>query len=1197
MRQLLFLSIKASPHRALRVALACLLGSAATGIAAPTGDFVLRDHIGREWRNECVTFALSPAQLAHAKAGHALRGANGPPLVYQLVSGTPPRIAFQTDLNPFETRAIRFAGDTGKPVTDLKIEEFADRVTLSNSRIAVTLATKLSEGGGPLLSVRLPSGKAVGGSSLRSPAPPTGYSATITARGPVFAEVVCKVVFVDSGTWEIKFQLQANEPVVCVEEVSAVTAPDVNFVVFPDSGLDADKLLYRTGKGQINQNKIGDIAPGEVCVLEPWLHWWERERQGPCLSLFNSAGEDVISFGAGWAGRWIDPKIKWEEQANPRIFVKKDDQGLSMTFPLRKGQRQWIITALRKDAALEGFDEKDAFKSLLAYQYMTKHGQFPLDTVKDYVYSWKGDHDNYPRLLVTRKDVERFRKSIEDLKPYQGAIPQYVKGSQYKPKALNQFNMEAPITAYLATADAALGKHLGDATAAMMQRAINRVVLQPDMVFGAAPHHFQDIAASVLLADAALSNPEMDLALRERILGQIAFLGYTVARPDYWSTGRGFAANPNMTTSVYGYQTTIACAIPEHPLAAEWTKKGMAELKTMVDEWSDDNGGWLEAPHYAMAAADQILASFVMANNAGFNDYLYSPRLRIFLNWFSKISTPPDSRVKGWRHLPPVGNTYLQEPTGEFGIVAYLFRDKDPEFSAQMQWMHQQHGSFSYPGIGGGYPGFAGYRAMMVDPKLPSKPPAWKSELFPQTGAILRNIFPSDRETTLHIIHGQNHAHYDDDSGSVTIWGKGRILADDFGYYVPDRADHSMIESPVATGIMQMKDFKTPERLDYVRGIQSGWTRQIAFVKDTDPLGPNYFVIADSFQAPALAKWRLFFAAQNVTTDSQGAFVEGREDVDADVFFAAPVNPSLTTVPTTRTANYGLDPNGRPGKLDSTQIGLTATLEREKLLNVVVYPRLKTEPAPTFASLADGRGVQIKHLAGVDYAFLSPTPIKFKQDDVEFEGTVGAIQIRNGKPILSLGAAGRIAAAGKVLQEGSVSAVGPVNLLEGGDFESGKQSLLTEDTNQYNCTAKIYEGNPAKNDPNHKGKYCAVLHLRWKSGMTWPPRAIFIDPTKRYRFSFRYYTTTNMATQYGGYGNDSKGQAKDDMGRVWEWAVVIKGPTEKWETTETTLGPAGSGARWTWLPGLLSTGLVLRISGDENLTMYVDDFVFEEVDE
>ena len=58
--------------------------------------------------------------------------------------------------------------------------------------------------------------------------------------------------------------------------------------------------------------------------------------------------------------------------------------------------------------------------------------------------------------------------------------------------------------------------------------------------------------------------------------------------------------------------------------------------------------------------------------------------------------------------------------------------------------------SFNAPGIGGFFPALAGYRKLLLDETIPAQAPAWKSERFPSTGVILRNAFPTNRETQMH---------------------------------------------------------------------------------------------------------------------------------------------------------------------------------------------------------------------------------------------------------------------------------------------------------------------------------------------------------------------------------------------------------------------------------------------------------------
>ena len=129
-----------------------------------------------------------------------------------------------------------------------------------------------------------------------------------------------------------------------------------------------------------------------------------------------------------------------------------------------------------------------------------------------------------------------------------------------------------------------------------------------------------------------------------------------------------------MTTSHYGYKAAAACFNPTHPEAKAWIADALREAHEELETWSDDNGGWMEAPHYAMVSYDALLGISIMANNAGLGGDLFHPKMKKVIEWLAKISTPPDSRYGGFRHLPPIGNTYLIEPTGEFGIVARLSR-------------------------------------------------------------------------------------------------------------------------------------------------------------------------------------------------------------------------------------------------------------------------------------------------------------------------------------------------------------------------------------------------------------------------------------------------------------------------------------------------------------------------------------------
>ncbi len=145
-----------------RIVLSCTLLFSAVLVSAQAPDFQVRDYLKRTWTNERIFFPLTPAQRAHVKAGHALEGPEGP-VSYQLGAGD--RLYLLTDLAPFETRAFRFTNDRAKPESDLKVEETADAIRISNGLTGILLAKRLTDGGGPIQGVRLQSGKWAGGSA------------------------------------------------------------------------------------------------------------------------------------------------------------------------------------------------------------------------------------------------------------------------------------------------------------------------------------------------------------------------------------------------------------------------------------------------------------------------------------------------------------------------------------------------------------------------------------------------------------------------------------------------------------------------------------------------------------------------------------------------------------------------------------------------------------------------------------------------------------------------------------------------------------------------------------------------------------------------------------------------------------------------------------------------------------------------
>lgn len=991
--------------------------------------FTFHDHLNRDWKNEEVRIPASAAQIDIIAQQRALLGPDGQPAPYQVTparNGQPPAISFEANVNAGASSSYRWSDRTNSaadaPDTDLKVQEDADTIRLTNKSIGISLRKKLGAGEAPVAKIQLQTGQWIGGSRLGPDQVTTGYSAKIVEQGPVFCEVECRMEFGPGASWVMNFHLDANEPVIEVKETMALGEKVCGWSLSLSDDFKPDQLFYRlglpVGDKSYGANYTSEIKPGIAFVMEPWLRWWARPEQGAVFSVYRKDAPGLLSFGAGFAGVWVDPQIRPPLRTVPYANLVQDDKGLHLDFDAKNGQRNWIIGSYDKKACLNVLDDPALlYSTSIPHQYLIKHGQFPLNTVKDYVLDWPNDGEHYPHLLITRDQAAKYRATHAKTPQEEAAEFQHI----VTPIGMN--TMHTPLSLFYATGHEPTGKLLVEQTRAMLQQAVDSLLLQPILPYGAAPHHQQshNFGIAPLVADAILDSKEITPQQRKQMLAQIAFCSYAINRTDYWSEDRGFAANPNMTTTVLGYRVALGGSIASHPMARAWVNDALGRLKFQLDSWSDANGGWLEAPHYAMVAYDAILGAALMAHNAGINDMIYDPKMKSVISWFGKWSTPPDARFGGRRHLPPVGNSYIGEPTGEFGLLASIWKDKDPAFASQMQWMHRQQGSPIQPGIGGGYPSIAGYREILFDPTVPEKAPAWGTEFFPKTGVVFRNKFPTDRETNMLLLAGSFdgwRSHWDNDSGSFTLWGKGRIIADDFGYYgLAPIEDHSLPASPdiLKTNIFDVQTFAPSEDFDYAGGARGPWQRQIAFVKNADPQAPNYFVVSDSFKTEAPATWRIWLTANKVTPGQQSTLVEGKEDVDTDIFFATSPPAELKTEEKTRTAGAGFRPDGNEGSMATTQIGLVGLAPQEGAVTYVLYPRLKTEKPATFTSFEDGKVVQVKSDAGTDYIFLSATRFTWKQGSIEFDGKCGAVRFRGKQLTLSLGEAGSIQARGQTL--------------------------------------------------------------------------------------------------------------------------------------------------------------------------------------
>ena len=266
------------------------------------------------------------------------------------------------------------------------------------------------------------------------------------------------------------------------------------------------------------------------------------------------------------------------------------------TVQLRGFARSWLLATLLKSEALA--EKGDS--TPLPQQYLIRHGDVPLDMVKDYVLRWNDRDTPHPRLFVTATELARFKQTFQ---PNQETL------ARLRQTKINPWQMDEAVAYLLATGDAGLARQFAAAAREQLQQAVDEFVLEVHLrTQGTAPpHRTFPVMCSAILADLALGSPAVTDEEQARIKAQLAYLGYTLASPSFHSSARGYRANPNMTTTARGMLGLVACTIPGHPQARAWAKIVLAEIEHELDDWCDANGGWLEAPHYMTVSMDSIV--------------------------------------------------------------------------------------------------------------------------------------------------------------------------------------------------------------------------------------------------------------------------------------------------------------------------------------------------------------------------------------------------------------------------------------------------------------------------------------------------------------------------------------------------------------------------------------------------------------
>lgn len=465
-----------------------------------------------------------------------------------------------------------------------------------------------------------------------------------------------------------------------------------------------------------------------------------------------------------------------------------------------------------------------------------------------------------------------------------------------------------------------------------------------------------------------------------------------------------------------------------------------------------------EGMHYAGVTLDSILPFMVVLKAAGGTDYFTHPAFQRAMRWYAGCAPPVDVRF-GRSYMPPIGYSHPvnTSQSARWGLAAAMTRQSDPAFSQFMMATWVKQGRPVALQIGGSV------ALGMLDLTVPAKMPDLASAKWDGWGAILRSHADDPRETFF-ALAASGPSRMAAHSGSFHLYAKGVPLSLIFGcrgYYfdgiISGLAQNRLLfdqREETAGEPSRIDEFATTPTADFVgcryvfTGLQGrsmllptdphklelsepwtpkgapqssgntwsrfgseesvppqSWMRRVLFVKDADPLGPNYFLLSDTFQATLPTQWNLWGLAGEMKLDGDHAHFAGKYGVDLEVYLLTPRDKLVTGA-------WGPEKNPP---------------ERQRLLQqwrgpnlpylALLYPRGASEPLPTVTPIARGIGARVELPGRVDIVLAGDGRQEFRQDKLRFQGQGALIQPRPEGTRLTLFAGSCLAWEGFVLNQ------------------------------------------------------------------------------------------------------------------------------------------------------------------------------------
>jgi hypothetical protein len=1065
--------------------------------------FDLRDHLGVAWHDELVTFSFEfPEGECHPESLR-LQGVGGPIPVQIVNSRAWPdgtgflqsaTIGFFADLSPLAINRYRLSWQAdpdvvgAQPPSGLKVGRSGDLVAVSSHAFGAVFRAGGEEFTAPVVAARvpgpvqemlLPDGRRFGGSELYGPSKIVAWSGEVVAEGPVFADIRWRYRYADGTEFLLRGRMGARDTAVYWDMSCRGNLPNDGWRLLVSNGLPPLSLLvhiehFSSRKIKDRPLDIGEIVPfpvanepvGRLTSLTPWADWVNDYTQTVVI-LDSLDGSPAFFAASRDPGAWIEPQANVTQGSGGRLrkslpLMKREDSLVTLDAAVIDqpggGLRRWmtgVLTAATHKAVVDSIGKGPTAPAQRMLQLTVDKRR--LDSVKGFVLSWPETAPiGRPMLIANQDDIKRCRSSRGTPRELMQSIERVRSAAiSHMPNGDDGIALAAWLVS-------------GSQRIANEVRLAERLRQRLDLLGNFDLMRSTQVVA--LLYDGVIDSGLVSEAEGRVLRARMAYLGYLMEDPGTWSTERGYNTSlPNMDVSMTLGKGFVACALPDHPIAEAWIAPALGKMDHWLNDEVGSRGEWMEGPHYDHVTASMMLSFAIAAKNAGFRDYSRHEKFQQLLEHMAKQYTPPDPTRGGLRVTPPLGRANAGVRLGIFGVMARFTRDTAPEYSAEMQWAWQQSGRR--------YDVFdnrlGGLEYLYIDPNLPARQPAWGSEWFPLTTAVLRNRFglPGEDYVCL-MLNPDIHFARGSEIGAILQWyAFGVPVAGAFTGGYAER--HELLTSRVvpASGPASAEAWRrtafhrvnggvtfffTQPGLDYLDArytigepastnwpqptgmpawppvARSGttpiaWRRQVAFVKGGGANEAAYLVFRDTVETDQPTLWQFWTWSNGIREVGPGAAPPAVESPSAaralvgrrytaagqhgvDLDFFV-VAPRDPLAFTLRWGTQYTKPPDRGRREDRDLLQLRR--EGVGCYTVVVVPRHRGAPPATVAAAQEGRVLRIRHSYGEDLVvFGNDAGITTAVGDVHAV-PISCVQTRGKSATVTLGPAGKATIGGR----------------------------------------------------------------------------------------------------------------------------------------------------------------------------------------